>query len=70
MEAGSFWNPSPPAWAGIRPGWEFAGIISRNPSGSLSFFEYCQRALRSDHGELRRIDYYPQGAVCWTRERN
>ena len=67
---GSFWNPDPPVWAKkIRPGWKYVGIILRDTWGNLSFFQTCQRALRSDHGELRRIDYYPEGAVCWTRER-
>jgi len=57
-----------PSWANTRIDWEYVGWIARNPAVEFSFEQLCQNALRSDHGELRKIDHYPEGAVCWMKE--
>lgn len=54
-----------------RRGWYCCSWISRKltPSCSKTFEELCEQATRrSDHGEERAVDIYPDGAVCWYRD--
>ncbi len=54
--------------------WIYVGWIKNPPyagsDGKLSFNDYLEEAKkqRSDHGEIRELDVYPQGAVCWVKE--
>lgn len=66
-----------PLWVkNVRPDWEFVGAIARNPVTSgpnrittedISFWQLVQKALRSDPRNLRRADYYPEGAAMWRK---
>ena len=60
-------NVGLPAWANNRPGWTFCGWI-KNPPSFGNFDEMVTAAKVSDHGELRAVDIYSQGAVCWFKE--
>ena len=55
-----------PKWARAREGWWYCGWIRFTTPGE--FNQACYRALRSDHGELRGLDIYPEGAVEWCKE--
>jgi hypothetical protein len=33
-----------------------------------TFEELVEQGKRSDHGEERLVDLYPEGAVCWFRD--
>ncbi len=62
-----------PSWATRREGpWIYAGWISIDCEDSTlgipSYKEMVAKQLRSDHGEIREVDEYPQGAVYWYRE--
>lgn len=62
-----------PYWVKLRlmDGWQYMGVIGKNlmiPFDVLSFEELVEEALRSDHGEIREADYYPEGAACWVKE--
>lgn len=59
-----------PNWVRLRPQpWKFGGWISYKPSISgLDFDELVQKSLRPDHGEIREVDYYEEGAVIWWKE--
>ena len=58
-----------PSWVELRsPPWKFAGWISCDPILDLDFDEAVQRSLGSDHGEIREVDYYNEGAVTWWKE--
>jgi hypothetical protein len=63
-------HPLCPPWATAREGWRFAGWISRQGNSSKTFEELVERTIQSDHGEVREIDIYEQGAVCWIKERD
>lgn len=62
-------SPSPyfPEWAKSRLGWNYAGWIQRD-SPYDSFDELCKHAIKTDHGEIRELDFYPEGAVAWCKE--
>ena len=47
--------------------WIYAGWIAREPKAS-TFEELVEYARRSDHGEERVVDLYPEGAICYYRE--
>lgn len=53
--------------------WIFVGWIKHHHGPKfdfeLSFEDMCAKAQQSDHGETREIDSYPEGAVCWYKER-
>jgi hypothetical protein len=54
-----------PEWAKYRPvPWEFVGWIGPGPNMK----RLAQASLRSDHGELRENDEYPEGIACWYKE--
>ena len=56
-----------PRWATWRGnGWRYCGWIA-NPPAIGTFEEHYQAMLRSDHGEQRGVDVYPEGATCWFR---
>ena len=57
-----------PAWVKPRLGWKFVGWIPRDPLFE-TFEELVEDARKSDHGELREVDIYPQGAAAWIKER-
>lgn len=57
-----------PDWIIPRPGWRFAGWFPREPAYS-TFEELLKNAQHSDHGELREVDVYPEGAAEWFKER-
>lgn len=59
-----------PSWIKPRIGWNYAGWISRNPSGNMVFEELVERAKKSDHGECREVDIYPEGIACWFKEQS
>ena len=68
-----------PAWIKPRVGWTYAGWIPKNPITSgpnrateqdISYEELIRRHLQSDHGEIREVDAYPEGAACWFREQS
>jgi hypothetical protein len=56
-----------PKWAEDRDDWNYAGWIRRPPIIS-TFEELCTRETRSDHGELREVIIYQEGAVVWWKE--
>lgn len=68
------WSPAPleipfPPGAKIRKGWKYVGWIANPPSStSRTFDEFVEMAKKSDHGELREVDVYDWGAVCWIKE--
>ena len=47
--------------------WRYVGWIGRNPF-RVTFEELCERAVKSDHGEVRELDFYQEGAVTWVKE--
>ena len=47
--------------------WRCVGWIQLNPIRG-TFEELVEQAKRSDHGEVREVDMYDWGAVCWMRE--
>ena len=47
--------------------WRYMGWIPLNPIYG-TFQELVGQAKRSDHGEIRELDFYTRGAVCWMRE--
>lgn len=59
-----------PSW--VKPrltgDWQYAGVIDKNPFRG-TFEELVVRTLHSDHGEIREVDHYEQGAACWFKER-
>ena len=48
--------------------WHYCGWIPRKPQGVI-FEDAVKREKRSDHGELREVDIYEDGAVFWWAER-
>ncbi len=50
-----------PSWATRRNGWHYAGTITP----SSNFDALVKEFLKPEPGQLREVDYYPQGAVCW-----
>lgn len=57
-----------PEWAEDQPGWLYIGWIKNPSTTEISFEELCENAKRIDHGELRKVVIYPQGATCWYKE--
>jgi hypothetical protein len=60
-----------PSWANEKPGWIYAGWIARhNPhrSAGVTYESLVENAKKPDHGELREVDEYPEGATCWYQE--
>ena len=55
-----------PRWVYKRQGWTFCGWISRQ---ALDYEGLVIKARTSDHRELRGVDEYPSGAICWWKER-
>lgn len=59
-------TPFPP-WAKRRdPPWIYTGWIDKS---STHFDKLVAMNRKSDHGEARIVDVYPQGAVCYYHER-
>lgn len=56
-------------WIKIRVGWQYVGWIARSLATS-TFEELVEKGRRSDHGELREVDIYPEGAACWMKEQD
>ena len=62
-----------PEWAIERDNsWTYCGVIDNPPwlfdIHGLSYKQLRASTLRSDHGELREVDEYPEGCTCWCRE--
>lgn len=58
-----------PSWATRRDfPWVYVGWIENPPGTGDSFDEVISGQLKSDHGEIREVDRYPEGATCWCRE--
>lgn len=55
-----------PAWAKNRPGWHYCGWDSKTTFLGSTFEE--RRKQTRDHGERRKTDVYPEGAVFWCQE--
>jgi hypothetical protein len=51
-----------------REGWQYCGTIHNPTVCNKTFKQLCKEELRSDHGELRAVDVFPGGAVCWCKE--
>lgn len=60
-------KPYMPIWVKVRVGWRYVGWIARAPAIG-TFEEHVEELRRSDHGELREVDIYPEGAACWMKE--
>lgn len=75
LEQFSAENPTPfPSFAKRRSGlWVYCSWFGRpsDPSNVVQghFNELVQRSQRSDHGEERVVDIYPEGVTCYYRER-
>ena len=60
-----------PRWAKQRQyPWVYLGYIRRETFLGKTFKERCQEAKRLDHGEIRCLDIYPEGAIEWYRPAN
>lgn len=59
-----------PSFSQWRDGWKYLTWSDREnwPIGETTFEEMSERSLRSDHGEERATDIYPEGMTHWVRE--
>jgi hypothetical protein len=48
--------------------WAFICWIKRESFMGLTFEEMCRDTVLQDHGELRFVDVYPEGAIEWVCE--
>lgn len=71
------WKPAPleiplPPGTKVRKGWKCGSLIANPPPppppSSRTFEQLVEMARKSDHGELREVDVYDWGAVCWIKE--
>lgn len=62
--------PFPPQAKQRSDEWQYMGWIANPPDSSTSktFDEFVEDAKKSDHGEIREVDIYEWGAVCWVKE--
>lgn len=63
-------NINMPSWVKPRPApWKYAGWISREPAFGRDFDEVIKAIpLISDHGEIREVDIYEEGAAEWLKD--
>ena len=62
------YNLNFPPFGTYRPSpWIYAGWIRRNPE-ILTYDELKERALEDVPGQVRELDEYPEGAICWYRK--
>ncbi len=50
--------------------WRYVGWIENtvHPEWDKTYDVYLEAAVISRNGELREVDVYPEGAVCWVKK--